>query len=151
MTQPVGIGSARAMAIGAVATTGAPGGTLAGQAMTVLTNRVAGTLTRALELAPGATTSLSPADPYGVEAVARDLATALHAGPADAGRLSRALNDFTSEVAVLVAASPTSATLDRLSRLGDTPPAPDGRPGRTDADHALATVESAILQLRHVY
>ncbi|WP_066722185.1 hypothetical protein [Sphingomonas pituitosa] len=148
MTQPIGLGGPRAAAIGAIGATGATPGSLAGRAMTVLSNRVVGTLTRELGLVPGAQAPLRSADPYGAEATARELATSLGASPADAGRLSRALNDFTSDVAALVAASPTSDALDRLSGLGYALLDPDGRPGMTDTDQALATIDSAIFQLR---
>jgi hypothetical protein len=148
MTQPIGIGGARATAIGAIGATGTTPGALAGQAMTILSNRVAGTLTRALGLVEGGAGALRSVDPYDAEGMARDLAASLHASPADAGRLSRALNDFTSEVAALVAASPTSDVLDRLSGLGYALLDPDGRPGMSDSDKVIATIDSAIFQLR---
>ncbi|WP_333572818.1 hypothetical protein [Sphingomonas sp.] len=148
MTQPIGITGPRAAAIGAIGATGNTPGSLAGQAMTVLSNRIAGTLTRELGLVQGTQQPLRSVDPYGAEGQARELATSLGASPADAGRLSRALDDFTSEVAALVAASPTSDVLDRLSGLGYALLDPDGRPGMTDTDHAVATIESAIFQLR---
>lgn len=149
MTQPIGLTGPRASALGAVGAVGSTPGSLAGQAMTVLSNRVAGTVTRALGLVQGGQAPLRAGDAYGTEGVARDLAAALHASPADAGRLSRALNDFTSEVAALIAASPTSDVLDRLSGLGYALLDPDGRPGMTDTDHAIGTIDSAIFQLRH--
>lgn len=148
MTQPIGIGNARAAGVGAVCAIGPAGGALAQQTMAILATRVAGTLTQALGLVQATAAPLAAVDPYGVETMARELAAALNAGPADAGRLSRALNDFTSEVASLVAASPTSDALDRLSRLGDGPAAPERRPGWTDAEHALATIDTVIAQLR---
>ena len=148
MTQPIGIGSARFNAISTIGQTGTTPGALAGQAMTTLANRVAGTVTRALGLAPSGGSPLRAGDAYGIEGVARDLAATLNAGPADAGRLSRALHDFTSEIASLVAASPTSDVLDRLSGLGNAPLDPDGRPGMSDSDKVIATIDSAIFQLR---
>ncbi|NLS25167.1 hypothetical protein S2M10_01300 [Sphingomonas sp. S2M10] len=148
MTQPIGISGPRAAALGAIGATDNRPRALAGQAMTVLSNRVAGTLTRELGLAQGAATPLRSVDPYGAESMARELATAVGASPADAGRLARALNDFTSEVASLVAASPTSDVLDRLSGLGYALLDPDGRPGMTDADHAVSAIDGAIFQLR---
>lgn len=148
MTQPIGIGGLRAAALGGIRATGTTPGALAGQAMTVLANRVAGTLTRELGLAQGARAPLRPGDAYDTQEVARTLAAALGAAPADAGRLSRALNDFTGEVAALVAASPTSDVLDRLSGLGYALFDPDGRPGMTDTDHACVAIETAIFQLR---
>lgn len=148
MTHPFGIGGPRLSAIGAIGQTGTTPGALAGQAMVVLSNRVASTMTRQLGLVPGGRSPLRAGDAYGAEGVARDLATALNASPADAGRLSRALNDFTSEVAALVAASPTSDVLDRLSGLGYALLDPDGRPGMSDSDKVVATIDSAIFQLR---
>jgi hypothetical protein len=148
MTQPIGIGSARLNAIHAIGQTGTTPGALAGQAMTTLANRVAGTLTRALGLAQGGRTPLRAGDAYGTEEVAQELAKSLGASPTDAGRLSRALGDFTSEVAAMVAASPTSDVLDRLSGLGYVLLDPDGRPGMSDTDKVVATIDSAIFQLR---
>jgi hypothetical protein len=148
MTQPIGITGPRASAIGAVGAAGSTPGGLAGQAMMVLSNRVAGTVTRELALVQGSRSPLRAGDAYDTEGVARDLAAALNASPADAGRLSRALNDFTSEVAALVAASPTSDVLDRLSGLGYALLDPDGRPGMSDSDKVVATIDSAIFQLR---
>ncbi|MET3725821.1 hypothetical protein [Sphingomonas trueperi] len=148
MTQPIGITGPRTSAIGAVGAAGSTPGSLAGQAMTVISNRVAGTVTRELGLVPGGRSPLRAGDAYGTEGVARDLAAQLNASPADAGRLSRALNDFTSEVAALVAASPTSDVLDRLSGLGYALLDPDGRPGMSDSDKVVATIDSAIFQLR---
>ncbi|WP_294256227.1 hypothetical protein [uncultured Sphingomonas sp.] len=148
MTQPIGITGARASAIGAIGAAGKTPGSLAAQAMTVLSNRVAGTVTRELGLVQGGRSPLRAGDAYGTEGVARDLAATLNASPADAGRLSRALNDFTSEVAALVAASPTSDVLDRLSGLGYAVLDPDGRPGMSDSDKVVATIDSAIFQLR---
>nr|WP_315381841.1 hypothetical protein [uncultured Sphingomonas sp.] len=148
MTQSIGIGGPRLSAIGAIGQTGTTPGTLAGQAMTVLANRVAGTVTRELGLAQGGRAPLRPGDAYGTAEVAQGLAASLGASPADAGRLSRALNDFTSEVASLVAASPTSDVLDRLSGLGYALLDPDGRPGMSDSDKVVATIDSAIFQLR---
>lgn len=148
MTQPIGIGGPRPTAIGAVGATGIPPGSRAGQAMTVIANRVAGTVTRELRLVQGNPTPLRAGDRYGTEGLARDLAAALGASPADAGRLSRALDDFASEVAALVAASPTSAVLDRLSGIVHSLLDRDGQPGMTDTDQALATIDSAIFRLR---
>jgi hypothetical protein len=148
MTQPIGIGSTRFTAIGAIGPTGTTPGSVAGQAMTTLANRVAGTVTCALGLAQGGRTPLHAGGAYGTEEMAQALATSLGASPADAGRLSRALNDFTSEVASLVAASPTSDVLDRLSGLGYALLDPDGRPGMSDSDKVVATIDSAIFQLR---
>ncbi len=148
MTQPIGIGGPRAAAIGAVGAAGTTPGSLAGQAMTILTSRVAGTVTRELGLVPGPRTPLRLGDAYGTQDVARDLATSLGATPADTGRLARALNDFAGEVAALIAASPTSEVLDHLSGLGYALLDPDGRPGMTDTDHAVAAIDSAISQLR---
>ncbi|WP_084581892.1 hypothetical protein [Sphingomonas azotifigens] len=148
MTQPIGIDGPRATAIGTIGATGTTPHALVGQAMTVLSNRVAGTLTRALGLIEGGAAPRRSVDPYDTESMARDLAASLNASPAGAGRLSRALNAFTSEVAALVAASPTSDVLDRLSGLGDALLDPDARPGMSDCDKALAAIDGAIVRLR---
>lgn len=148
MTQPIGLTGSRASAIGTVGAAGSTPGSLAGQAMVVLSNRVAGTVTRELGLVQGGRSALRTGDAYGTEGVARDLAAALNASPADSGRLSRALNDFTSEIAALVAASPTSDVLDRLSGLGYALLDPDGRPGMTDTDYAMAAIQCAVFRLR---
>jgi len=148
MTQPIGFSGTRLSAIGAVGPAGTTPGSIAGQAMTTLANRVAGTVTRELGLAQGGRTPLRAGDAYGTQEMTQTLATSLGASPADAGRLSRALNDFTSEVAAMVAASPTSDVLDRLSGLGYALLDPDGRPGMSDTDKVVATIDSAIFQLR---
>lgn len=148
MTQPIGITGSRASAIRGAGSTASTPGALASQAMAVLSSRVAGTVTRALGLVQGGRSALPAGDAYGTEGVARDLAAALNATPADAGRLSRALNDFTSEVALLVAASPTSDVLDRLSGLGYALLDPDERSGMSDSDKVVATIDAAIFQLR---
>ncbi|KTF67772.1 MULTISPECIES: hypothetical protein [unclassified Sphingomonas] len=148
MTQPIGIGGPHLHAIGAIGADGTKPEPLAAQAMKVLSNRVADTMIRELGLVQGGQAPLRAGGAYGTEGVAQDLASALAASPADAGRLSRALNEFTSEVAVLVAARPTSEVLDRISSLGDALPALTGHPTKTETDRALKTIYSTIALLR---
>jgi hypothetical protein len=87
-------------------------------------------------------------DLYGVETLAADLAATLGGTPADAGRLSRALNEFTSEAAALLAAKPRSSVLGAVSGLHFNLVDSDGRPGSTDADYAFAAIQAGTFRLR---
>jgi hypothetical protein len=147
MTQPIGIGSANGVSLNGIGGVGNRPSDLAAAAMTTLSARIAGTITRELGLGGSGTRSLS-GDLYGVEGVAQDLAGALNASPTDAGRLSRALNEFTSEVAALLAAKPHSSVLGMVSGLHFNLVDSDGRPGSTDADYACSAVQAAVFRLR---
>jgi hypothetical protein len=149
MIQPIGTGRIQGASLNAAGGVATPG-QHAAAAMTTLANRVATTLTRELGLVdrPAARTGALSGDHYGVESVAADLAAALGATPADAGRLSRALGDFTSEAAALLAAKPRSSVLGMVAGLHFNLVDHDGRPGSTDTDYAFAAIEAGIFRLR---
>lgn len=149
MIQPIGTGRVQGASLSGAGGIATPG-QQAAAAMTTLANRVATTLTRELGLVDrGAvrTNNLS-GDLYGVESLAADLAAALGGTPADAGRLSRALNEFTSEAAALLAAKPRSSVLGAVSGLHFNLVDSDGRPGSTDADYAFAAIQAGTFRLR---
>jgi len=149
MIQPIGTGRVQGASLSAAGGVATPG-QQAAAAMTTLTNRVATTLTRELGLVDrGAVRANNLAgDLYGVESLAADLAAALGGTPADAGRLSRALNEFTSEAAALLAAKPRSSVLGAVSGLHFNLVDSDGRPGSTDADYAFAAIQAGTFRLR---
>lgn len=149
MIQPIGTGRVQGASLSAASGIVTPG-QQAAAAMTTLANRVATTLTRELGLVDrGAvrTNNLS-GDLYGVESLAADLAATLGGTPADAGRLSRALNEFTSEAAALLAAKPRSSVLGAVAGLHFNLVDDDGRPGSTDADYAFAAIQAGTFRLR---
>lgn len=149
MIQPIGTGRVQGASLSGASGIATPG-QQAAAAMTTLANRVATTLTRELGLVDrGAvrTNNLS-GDLYGVESLAADLAATLGGTPADAGRLSRALNEFTSEAAALLAAKPRSSVLGAVAGLHFNLVDSDGRPGSTDADYAFAAIQAGTFRLR---
>ncbi|HVJ02062.1 MAG TPA: hypothetical protein VM662_07765 [Sphingomonas sp.] len=149
MIQPIGTGRVSGASLGATGGVATPG-EQAAAAMTTLTNRVATTLARELGLAGhsrGRSSGVA-GDLYGVEQIARELAAALGGAPADAGRLSRALHEFTSEAAALLAAKPRSSVLGAVAGLHFNLVDHDGRPGSTDADYAFAAIQAGIFRLR---
>lgn len=148
MIQPLGTGRVQSVALNAVS--GRPGD-LATAAMTTLSARVGETIARELALVPGngrGHPGGKAGDHYGVDAMAEALSAALAATPTDAGRLSRALHEFTGDVASLLAAKPHSSVLGILQGLHFNLTDADGRQGPTDADHAVAAIECAIFRLR---
>lgn len=149
MIQPIGTGRVQGASLSAASGIATPG-QQAAAAMTTLANRVATTLTRELGLVDrGAVrTNNLAGDLYGVESLAADLASALGGTPADAGRLSRALNEFTSEAAALLAAKPRSSVLGAVAGLHFNLVDSDGRPGSTDADYAFAAIQAGTFRLR---
>lgn len=148
MIQPTGPGRVQAAALSA--TGAAAPGAQAAAAMTTLANRVATTLARELGLVDRGAARGGPlaGDIYGVDALATELAAALGGTPADAGRLSRALGEFTSEAAALLAARPRSSVLGAVAGLHFNLVDHDGRPGSTDADYAVAAIQAGIFRLR---
>lgn len=149
MIQPIGTGRVQGASLSAAGGIATPG-QQAAAAMTTLANRVATTLTRELGLVDrgAARTNNLSGDLYGVESLAADLAATLGGTPADAGRLSRALNEFTSEAAALLAARPRSSVLGAVAGLHFNLVDSDGRPGSTDADHAFAAIQAGTFRLR---
>jgi hypothetical protein len=149
MIQPIGTGRVQGASLSGASGIATPG-QQAAAAMTTLANRVATTLTRELGLVDRGTvrTNNLAGDLYGVESLAADLAAALGGTPADAGRLSRALNEFTSEAAALLAAKPRSSVLGAVAGLHFNLVDSDGRPGSTDADYAFAAIQAGTFRLR---
>ncbi|MBB5710895.1 hypothetical protein [Sphingomonas xinjiangensis] len=150
MTQPIGVGRSNPVPLGSAQAAGSSPAALAGQAMSTIASRVATTIASELGLASGG----APrgfgrgGDRYDVNGVANDLAAVLGAGPADAGRLSRALGEFTSEIAALLAAKPHSSVLGMVSGLHFNLVDTDGRQGMDASDHACAAIEAAVFRLR---
>ena len=149
MIQPIGTGRVQGASLSGAGGIATPG-QQAAAAMTTLANRVATTLTRELGLVDrgGARANNLAGDLYGVESLAADLAATLGGTPADAGRLSRALNEFTSEAAALLAAKPRSSVLGAVAGLHFNLVDSDGRPGSTDADYAFAAIQAGTFRLR---
>lgn len=149
MIQPIGTGRVQGASLSGASGIATPG-QQAAAAMTTLANRVATTLTRELGLVDrgAARTNNLSGDLYGVESLAADLAATLGGTPADAGRLSRALNEFTSEAAALLAAKPRSSVLGAVAGLHFNLVDSDGRPGSTDADYAFAAIQAGTFRLR---
>jgi hypothetical protein len=151
MIQPIGTSRVHGASLGAAGGIATPG-EQAAAAMTTLTNRVATTLTRELGLidrdARGGRSGSPAGDFYGVEQLASELTAALGGTPADAGRLSRALHEFTSEAAALLAAKPRSSVLGMVAGLHFNLVDSDGRPGSTDADYAFAAIQAGTFRLR---
>ncbi|MBO9623384.1 MAG: hypothetical protein J7500_11805 [Sphingomonas sp.] len=149
MIQPIGAGRVQGASLGATGSV-APPGELAATAMTTLASRVATTLAKELGLTGqgrGRSGGLT-GDLYGVEQISRELTSALGCTPADAGRIARALHEFTSEAASLLAAKPRSSVLGAVAGLHFNLVDHDGRPGSTDADYAFAAIEAGIFRLR---
>lgn len=109
---PGGVG-----AITSVRTAGGPARTRAGASMTVLAGRVAATLGRELNLLDDDRPRRGhDADPYDVNATARDLNQGLGGGAVDEGRFVRSLAEFVSESASLIWARPESRSLEEVDR-----------------------------------
>ncbi len=151
MIQPIGSGRVQGVTLGAADSTSRPGD-LAAAAMSTLSTRIATTIAEELALVArqgrGGHPGGKAGDHYGVDAIAEELAAALAASPADAGRLSRALNSFVGEVAALLAAKPHSSVLGMVRGLHFDLTDHDGRQGSTDADYAVAAIDCAIFRLR---
>lgn len=152
MINPISTGRAERVSLGGLDGGNGGPGARAAAAMTTLSNRVATTLTGQLGLvdpdARGGYSGGSANDAYGVGQVAAELSASLGGGPADTGRLSRALHEFTSEVAATIAAKPHSSVLGMVSALHFNLVDGDGRPGSTDADYAFAAIQAGIFRLR---
>lgn len=152
MIDPIGPGRISTAALGAVSGTQPRPAELAGAAMTTLSARVATTMTRELGLADRqggkGHAGAKAGDLYGVDELASQLNAALGGTPADAGRLSRALHEFTGELAALLAAKPHSSILGMVSGLHFNLVDGDGRPGSTDADYAFSAIQAGTFRLR---
>ena len=155
MIQSIGSGRVQGASLGATAgVANSPAG-YAAAAMTSLSSRVAATIARELGLAGGGSAAAGgkfvggkAGDHYGVDALASELANLVRASPTDAGRISRALHEFTGELASLLAARPNSSVLSAVADLHFNLTDPDGRAGCTDADYAVAAVDAAVFRLR---
>jgi hypothetical protein len=150
MIQPIGTRPAQGASLGAAdALADGPLGQAAA-ALSTLSVRVAQTIAGALGLAERS--AGAPAggrgDFYGIDALAGELAAALGASPAEAGRLTRALHDYAGEVAALLAARPHSSALARISDLQVDPQDDNGRRDYSPADRAIGAIEGALLRLR---
>ncbi len=151
MIQPIGTGRVSGASLSATSGTSGTPAEQAGAAMTTLSSRVAATMVRELGLSDRSShhgQKGAGGDPYGVEALADQLSSALGGTPADTGRLSRALGGFTSEVAALLAAKPSSSVLGMVATLHFDLTDADGRPGPTDTDQAIFAIEAATFRLR---
>lgn len=150
MIDSIGSGRVGGIAFGAIDGASAGPAEQAAAAMTTLSSRIAGTITRELGLVDrhGRQGGGKAGDIYGVDALAEELSAALGATPADAGRLSRALHEFASEAASLLASRPRASVLGMVRDLAFNLHDSDGRPGSTDADYALTAIQAAVFRLR---
>lgn len=148
MINPINGGRADAVSLRGIDEKRGPGAQ-ATAAMGKVSARIAGTMAREFKLAPvdprGGYAGGSANDAYGIEEIAAELTASVGGGPADQGRIARALHEFAQEVATLIASRPVSSTLSGLVfNVVDS----DGRMGPTDADHAIAAIECGIFRLR---
>jgi hypothetical protein len=151
MIQPIGTGAVAGTSLNAASGVSASPSDKAAEAMTTVASRVAATVIRELGLAQHGRIAQSGAkggDLYGVEDLANGLSSALGGSPADTGRISRALNGFTSEIAALLSAKPSSSVLGMVATLHFDLTDADGRPGPTDTDQAVFAIEAATFRLR---
>ncbi len=105
--------------------------------MATLTARIVSNIAGALGRAPS-----HALERYDIGRAADTLASSLGAGPADAGRIARALDDFASEIASLVAARPDSAT---VSAIGAVLSSEGGNASSVDA--AVGAIEGVTEKL----
>jgi hypothetical protein len=115
-------------------------------AMLLLAERAAATLSNALNLVDAdeeASGTPPSGDPYGVDEVARSLAGAVGGSPTDQGHIARALHDFTRESAVLLAARPESGALAHVQAAIDRAGAVNGVGPQT----AIAVIDGAAADI----
>lgn len=152
MIQPIGTARVQGISLGTAQESSGRPVDHASAAMSTLSGRISATLAGELGLVQGGGprthAGTTAGDPYGVAALAGDLATKLNASPSDAGRLARALHDFAGEVASLVGARPQSSVFEMLRDLQFNLTDPDRRAGMSDSDVAIAAIVDGVFRIR---
>lgn len=150
MLPPVNVGRRHPVSLRGIGASKGGAAGAAASAMSAVAGRMAQTLTDEFGLAEtdprDRYTGGTATDAYGVEDMAGELSDALGGGPADRGNIARALHDFVREGAVLVAARPESRSLEKLQHaISGAITAPRG--AGSDVDHAIAAIDSAVIQI----
>lgn len=136
------VGGTRIDRVGLNRTTGTSG-TKAGNAMSSLAGRVAGRVAHALDLLDDERPRrplIEGEDLYEVAATARDLNGQLNGRPSDEGQFVRSLGAFVTESASLIAARPSSHSLDAIE--GAIRDQAAGAPPMETAATALLAIEA---------